>query len=71
MTKLSDVLTNNPLIIFVTPKKKVRIADKNEVFHIWISGNANKYFIFLGSRSEEKDEEKRKQMVFNSMILMS
>lgn len=55
----------------MTPKKKVRIADKNEVFHIWISGNANKYFIFLGSRSEEKDEEKRKQMVFNSMILMS
>ena len=26
---------------------------------------ANKYFIFLGSRSKEKDEKKRKQMVFN------
>ena len=65
---LQTILSIFDLIIFVTPKKIVRIA-KNEVFHI--SGNANKYFIFLGSRSKEKDEEKRKQMVFNSMILMS
>jgi hypothetical protein len=47
VTKLSDVLTNNPLIEIEikdkseTPKKKVRIADKNEVFHI--SGNDYRY----------------------------